>query len=145
MKFHENLQRLRKAAGLSQEDVAKKLFVSRQSVSKWENGGAEPGIENLKALARLYGVSVDELVGNCEPEEPPARDEAEIWNRRWAYIGLVAAKLVMAFAILMICELYGYGVKDQWYSFADLFIFSFSLEGKNTSFFHDKVFKLKVI
>ena len=122
MKFHENLQRLRKAAGLSQEDVAKKLFVSRQSVSKWENGGAEPGIDNLKALANLYEVTVDELVGNCGPEEDGEQTEAETWNRRWAYIGVCAAKLIMAFAILMICELYGYGVKDQWYSFADLFL-----------------------
>lgn len=122
MKFNETLQQLRKAAGLSQEDVAKRLFVSRQSVSKWENGGAEPGIENLKALANLYGVTVDELVGNCGPKEVREQTDAEKWNRRWAYTGLVAAKLVMAFAILMICEVYGYGVKDQWYSFVDLFV-----------------------
>lgn len=122
MKFHENLQRLRKNSGLSQEDVAGKLFVSRQSVSKWENGAAEPGIENLKALAQIYGVTVDELVGNCEPEEASEQTEAEKWNSRWAYAGVCVAKLMMAFAILMICELYGYSVKDNWYAFADLFV-----------------------
>ena len=68
MSLSENLHRLRKERGLSQEDVAQKLFVSRQSVSKWENGNAEPGVENLKALARLYGVTLDELMGN-EPAE----------------------------------------------------------------------------
>ena len=71
MSLGENLQRLRKEKGLSQEDVAQKLFVSRQSVSKWENGNAEPGVENLKALANLYGVTLDELVGREPAEGPP--------------------------------------------------------------------------
>ena len=68
MSLGENLQRLRKEKGLSQEDVAQKLYVSRQSVSKWENGAAEPGVEYLKALANLYGVTLDELVGNGPAE-----------------------------------------------------------------------------
>ena len=67
MTLGENLQNLRKEAGLSQEQVAQQLFVSRQTVSKWENNQAEPGVENLKALAGLYGVTLDRLVGM----EPP--------------------------------------------------------------------------
>lgn len=67
MTLGENLQRLRKSAGLSQEEVAGRLFVSRQSVSKWENGQAEPGVENLKALAALYGVTMDQLTGMAPP------------------------------------------------------------------------------
>lgn len=63
MTLGENLQKLRKSAGMSQEDVAGRLFVSRQSVSKWENDQAEPGVEHLKVLAALYGVSMDELTG----------------------------------------------------------------------------------
>ena len=74
MSLSENLQRLRKEKGLSQEDVAQKLFVSRQSVSKWENGNAEPGVENLKALARLYGVTLDELMGNVAAEDRLSAD-----------------------------------------------------------------------
>ena len=81
MNFHENLQRLRKQAGLSQEEVAQKLFLSRQSISKWENGGAEPGIENLKALAKLYGVTVDELVGNEQPEDTTEETARKKGNR----------------------------------------------------------------
>ena len=50
-----NLQNLRKEAGLSQEQVAQALFVSRQSVSKWENDQAEPGVENLKTLPSCTG------------------------------------------------------------------------------------------
>lgn len=67
MTLGENLQKLRKSAGLSQEEVAGRLFVSRQSVSKWENGQAEPGVENLKALAVLYGVTMDQLTGMDTP------------------------------------------------------------------------------
>ena len=74
MSLGENLQRLRKEKGLSQEDVAQKLFVSRQSVSKWENGAAEPGVENLKALANLYGVTLDELMGNVPAEDRLSTD-----------------------------------------------------------------------
>lgn len=62
MTLGENLQNLRTAKGLSQEDVARVLYVSRQSVSKWENDLAEPGVENLKALAKLYGVTLDRLL-----------------------------------------------------------------------------------
>ena len=69
MTLGENLQNLRKEAGLSQEQVAQQLFVSRQTVSKWENNLAEPGVENLKALAGLYGVTLDRLVG-MEPPPP---------------------------------------------------------------------------
>ncbi len=70
MTLGENLQHLRREAGLSQEEVAGRLFMSRQSVSKWENGQAEPGVENLKTLAQLYGVTLDELLG-----APPAQQE----------------------------------------------------------------------
>ena len=74
MTLGENLQNLRKEAGLSQEQVAQQLFVSRQTISKWENNLAEPGVENLKALARLYGVTLDRLVGMEPP--PPLQSEA---------------------------------------------------------------------
>lgn len=77
MTLGENLQRLRKARGLSQDEVAQKLFLTRQSVSKWENGQAEPGVENLKALAGLYGVSVDVLIGNEAVPEPPLEEPAK--------------------------------------------------------------------
>ena len=62
MTLGENLRLLRREKGLSQEQVAQTLFVARQTISKWENGQAEPGVESLKALAKLYGVSLDRLV-----------------------------------------------------------------------------------
>lgn len=74
MTLGENLQALRRAAGLSQEEVAGRLFVSRQSVSKWELGQAEPGVENLKALTELYGVTMDQLIGRTTQTEAPEPD-----------------------------------------------------------------------
>ncbi len=61
MTLGENLQRLRKEKELSQEDVARALFVSRQTISKWETDKAEPGVDNLKVLADLYEVTLDQL------------------------------------------------------------------------------------
>lgn len=56
------LQELRKKNGYSQEVLAEKLGVSRQSVSKWERAEASPEIDNLMALAKIYGISVDDLL-----------------------------------------------------------------------------------
>ena len=58
----EALKARRTAAGYTQEYVAEALGVSRQAVSKWENGTSEPSTANLKAPAKLYGVPVDELL-----------------------------------------------------------------------------------
>ena len=62
----EALKARRTAAGYTQEYVAEALGVSRQAVSKWENGTSEPSTSNLMALAKLYGLSVDELLRTAE-------------------------------------------------------------------------------
>ena len=56
------LVQLRKQHGYSQEELAAKLGLSRQAVSKWESGASDPSTSNLLALARLYGVSAEELL-----------------------------------------------------------------------------------
>lgn len=62
MEFCERLQTLRKRAGLSQEKLAETCGVSRQAVSKWEAGQAQPDMDKLILLSKLFGVSLDELV-----------------------------------------------------------------------------------
>ena len=57
------LAELRKQHGLSQEELADQLGVSRQAISKWERGEASPDTDNLIELARIYGISLDELLG----------------------------------------------------------------------------------
>ena len=66
VKISENISVLRKQAGITQEDLANKLNVSNQAVSKWEAGKCCPDIEILPELAAFFGVSIDELLlGEC--------------------------------------------------------------------------------
>lgn len=71
IKLADRLVELRKHHKLSQEALAEKLGLSRQAISKWERAEASPDTDNLIALAELYGVSLDQLLGNNEPEKEP--------------------------------------------------------------------------
>lgn len=62
MKFHESIKEKRKNLNLTQEEVAEKLFVSRQTISNWENGKTLPDIESLISISELYEISLDELI-----------------------------------------------------------------------------------
>lgn len=70
MKLSEKILYYRKKAGLSQEELAGRVGVSRQAVSKWELGDAAPEVDKLRALAREFGVTVDELLSEEVPREP---------------------------------------------------------------------------
>ena len=62
MEIGKKLKAARSRAGLTQEQVAEALDVTRQAVSKWETGAAEPSTSNLLALAKLYGIDLSELL-----------------------------------------------------------------------------------
>lgn len=64
MTFAENVKMLRKQAGMSQEQLAEKLGVSRQAVTKWETGAGIPDIENIMAISMLFDISIDDLLSN---------------------------------------------------------------------------------
>ena len=66
--FKDNLVQTRKLMGLTQEDIADKLGVTRQSVAKWESGESVPDLDKCKQLADIFGVSLDDLA-NYEPED----------------------------------------------------------------------------
>jgi transcriptional regulator with XRE-family HTH domain len=66
MEFHEKLQTLRKEKGWTQEALAEKLYVSRTAISKWESGRGYPNIDSLRAIARVFSVTVDELLSTDE-------------------------------------------------------------------------------
>lgn len=66
MEFNEKLQELRKQKGLTQEELANALYVSRTAVSKWESGRGYPNIDSLKAIAKFFSVSIDELLTGGE-------------------------------------------------------------------------------
>ena len=75
MEFSEKLTLLRKKEGLSQEQLADRLGVTRQSVSKWESGTAVPELVKMISLSEMFGVSVDYLIKDYM-EEPDSAEES---------------------------------------------------------------------
>ncbi len=75
MRLEEKLTVLRKESGYTQLDLAEKVRVSRQAISKWETGRALPSAENLKYLSELFGVSVDYLLNDDMTEEPKPKEQ----------------------------------------------------------------------
>lgn len=75
MEFNNKLYELRKQKGFSQEELANRLNVSRQTISKWEVGESTPDMEKLVAISDLFGVSLDELVLDKAPEKAEASEQ----------------------------------------------------------------------
>lgn len=97
MEFHETLKELRHRRGLTQEELAALLFVSRTAVSKWESGRGYPGIDSLRAIARLFSVSLDDLLAGdvllSLSEEEARAGAARLRRRVCAALDLSAALL----------------------------------------------------
>ena len=66
MEFNEKIQELRKNKGLTQEELAEALYVSRTAISRWESGRGYPSIDSLKAIAKYFSVTIDELLSSGE-------------------------------------------------------------------------------
>ena len=96
MEFNEKLQELRKQKGFTQEELAELLFVSRTAVSKWESGRGYPNIDSLKAISKLFSVTIDELLSGNEllsiAEEENKNKESSI---RSLVFGLLDTSAVM--------------------------------------------------
>ena len=98
MEFKENLKQLRIQKGLTQAQLAEKLFVSRSTVAKWENGLGLPNPESMALLEKLFDISVSELATK-EPEKVIVKKN--LWLRvTWE---IVVWSLVFAFLISMVC------------------------------------------
>ena len=98
MEFNEKLQELRKQRGLTQEELAEKLYVSRTAISKWESGRGYPNIESLKAIAKFFSVTVDELLSSGEvltiAEEDNKRKEKHFRDLMYGLLDLCIAMLL---------------------------------------------------
>ena len=94
MEFHNKLQALRKQKGLTQEELAEALFVSRTAVSKWESGRGYPNIDSLKAIAKFYRVTIDELLSGEEAltiaEETQKQRESHLRDMVFGAVDLCA-------------------------------------------------------
>ncbi|MDO4365064.1 MAG: helix-turn-helix transcriptional regulator [Clostridia bacterium] len=116
MKFDENLRAFRKQKEFSQEYLAEKMNVSRQTISKWENGTAMPDLKKLTDLAKLFDVSMDELLGTSSPDynsEPTDNAQLESIKQEFeeykdknkkttVVLGTVSAVLVVALIIVSV-------------------------------------------
>ena len=78
MTFSEKLKEARKNSGLSQEQLAEKLCVSRQAVTKWETGRGLPDVENIKAISLLLNVSIDYLLSDEECDVREMREKIDL-------------------------------------------------------------------
>lgn len=113
MEFNNKLYNLRKQKGFSQEELANRLNVSRQTVSKWELGDSTPDMEKLIAISDLFEVSLDELVKDKVPSnigEAPAKSEIldelkqKVFtdeNKRKAKRGLKIAAIILGIIFLL--------------------------------------------
>ena len=111
MKLSDKLIELRKEKGWSQEDFAEKLDVSRQAISRWENGSALPDAQNLFRISKLFNVSADYLLNDGHEGEKtiPATDAATevtaplVQKKKFPYWWLITAA---CFVILTVCIIY---------------------------------------
>lgn len=100
MEFSQTLQELRKQKGLTQEELATALFVSRTAVSKWESGRGYPNIDSLKAIAAFFGVTVDTLLSGEELLTLAEQDGNQKESRRRDVVfGLLDVSLVLLFIL----------------------------------------------
>ena len=98
MEFNEKLQELRKQKELTQEELAKVLFVSRTAISKWESGRGYHNIDSLKAIAKFFGVTIDELLSGDELLTIAEEDTKQKENRfRDLIFGLLDCSISMFF------------------------------------------------
>lgn len=115
MEFNNKLYELRKQKGLSQEELANRLNVSRQTVSKWEVGESSPDMEKLVAISELFDISLDELVLDKAVKKEEASEQvvkSELYsdikehvltedNKKKAKKGLKIAGIVLGLLLLI--------------------------------------------
>ena len=106
MEFNEKLQELRKSKGLTQEELAEKLFVSRTAISKWESGRGYPSIDSLKEISRFFSVTIDELI--C-PEEILSAAEEEKHALAGRTLSFISNTLDLLTALLLFLPVFGNG------------------------------------
>lgn len=114
IKLADRLVALRKEKGYSQEVLAEKLGLSRQSVSKWERAEASPDTDNLIALAQVYNMTLDELLGNGESapkKETKVKEKTPMTNAQIKGKKLMKIMPIISIAIVVVYVLVGFAAK----------------------------------
>ena len=138
MNLPKKLSFLRKKKGLSQENLADEMNVSRQAVSKWESGNVMPSLDNLIYLSKLYGVTIDSLIDDSQdlppepappepvpaepvpPESPKKENPAFLFIRKYGW--LTAFLLAMVVILILVACLLNMRrlSEDHVYSFQEV-------------------------
>ncbi len=112
MEISEKLKEARQKAGMTQDQVAEKIMVSRVTVSHWENGKSLPDIVSLISLSDLYSISLDELLkGDSKMTEKVKKDAKEAKNNK-RLIGITAILVIAVLLVYGVSIIVGGGFKD---------------------------------
>ena len=106
MEFNEKLQELRKAKGITQEELAQALYVSRTAVSKWESGRGYPSIDSLKEISGFFSVTIDELICSEEIMAAAKEDKESSLHK---LIALICSLLDVFMGLLLFIPVFGNG------------------------------------
>ena len=109
MEFNEKLQELRKQKGLTQEELAESLYVSRTAVSKWESGRGYPNIDSLKAISQFFSVTIDELLSGEQVLTIAQEDQKQ---KKMHVRDLVLGLLDLGVALLFLVPFFGQKADD---------------------------------
>ena len=96
MTFGEKLKKLRTDNGLTQDELAEKIYVTRTAISKWETDKGYPRIDSLKELSSLFKISIDELISDADIENKRLLDEAQSRKYYWCAIACLAVATISA-------------------------------------------------
>ena len=120
MSLAEKMIELRKQNGLSQQDLADRLGVSRQAISRWETGAVQPLADSVKSLAQVFQVSTDYLLNDdldtptppptAQPAPPQEKPKSARKHRKW----LLALAALAAAAVLVLVTAMGTAYYLQW-------------------------------
>lgn len=120
MEFNEKLQELRKNKGLTQEELAEALYVSRTAVSKWESGRGYPNIDSLKEISRFFSVTVDDLLSGEKllsiAEKENKSNMRELCNLLFGVVDLFSLMLILLPIYPNVIDGYVYSVNLLQYS-----------------------------
>ena len=106
MSFEKNLESLRKQKGWSQDDLADRLNLTRQAVSKWETGSSKPDIDNVKNISQLFSVKIDDLLNNEVVEDKAVSLNFEKKEKRENIIKTIKFAIIALVIVYLITVIY---------------------------------------
>lgn len=126
MEFNEKLKELRSSRGLTQEELAEALFVSRTAISKWESGRGYPSIDSLREISDFFSVTIDELLSG---EKLVSIAEKENKSNMQSLCSILIGTIDLLYILLMVLPLYpksmgGYIASVKLFDYTDTSVFN---------------------